>query len=62
VTLLEDGREIARRDVVDASPLRQVTELAVEGADAGRHVHTAVLTNQHGSTSTRRLTVVVHDR
>ncbi|MFC4616667.1 GDSL-type esterase/lipase family protein [Cellulomonas algicola] len=59
VTLLENGVEIARRDLVDATPTAQSAAFQVAGRGNGTYVYTAVLTNQHGSTTTAPLTVVV---
>ncbi|NAZ86013.1 hypothetical protein GTR00_07875 [Kineococcus sp. T90] len=59
VALLEGGREVARRDVVDATPAAQSTTFDLTGVEPGKHVYTAVLTHQHGTSTTRPLTVVV---
>ncbi|MFC0712711.1 rhamnogalacturonan lyase family protein [Cellulomonas biazotea] len=59
VTLLENGVEVARRDFVDVTPSAQSAAFQVDGRRNGTYVYTAVLTNQHGSTTTAPLTVVV---
>ncbi|GIG27850.1 hypothetical protein Cma02nite_04500 [Cellulomonas marina] len=59
VVLLEDGREVARRDVVDATPAAQVVRFALTGRSKGDHVYTAVLSNRHGSTTSKAVTVKV---
>lgn len=59
MTLLENGVEVARRDLVDATPSAQSAAFQVAGGSNGTYVYTAVLANQHGSTTTAPLTVVV---
>ncbi|KQR08657.1 G-D-S-L family lipolytic protein [Cellulomonas sp. Leaf334] len=59
VTLLENGVEVATRDLVDATPAAQSAAFQLTGKRNGTYVYTAVLTNQHGSTTTSALTVTV---
>ena len=59
MTLLENGVEIATRDLVDATPAAQSAAFQIAGKRNGTYVYTAVLTNQHGSTTTAALTVKV---
>ncbi len=59
VTLLEDGVEVATRDLVDATPDAQSASFQIAGKHNGTYVYTAVLTNQHGSTTTAPLKVKV---
>ena len=59
VTLLENGVAIATRDLVDATPNAQSAAFQIAGKRNGTYVYTAVLTNQHGSTTTAPLTVKV---
>ena len=59
VTLLENGVAIATRDLVDATPAAQSAAFQIAGKRNGTYVYTAVLTNQHGSTTTAPLTVKV---
>ena len=59
VTLLENGVAVATRDLVDATPSAQSAAFQVAGKPNGTYVYTAVLTNQHGSTTTAPLTVKV---
>ena len=59
VTLLENGVAIATRDLVDATPTAQSAAFQIAGKRNGTYVYTAVLTNQHGSTTTAPLTVKV---
>ncbi|WP_456846511.1 rhamnogalacturonan lyase family protein [Cellulomonas sp. P5_C6] len=59
VTLLENGVEVATRDLVDATPNAQSAAFQLAGKPNGTYVYTAVLTNQHGKTTTAPLTVRV---
>ncbi|WP_421743165.1 fibronectin type III domain-containing protein [Cellulomonas sp.] len=59
VTLLENGVAVATRDLVDATPAAQSEAFQLAGKPNGTYVYTAVLTNQHGSTTTAPLTVKV---
>ncbi len=59
VELLENGSPVAARDLVDATPSAQQVAFDLDGRANGRYVYTAVLTNQHGSTTTAPVTVVV---
>ncbi|WP_304441436.1 fibronectin type III domain-containing protein [Demequina sp. NBRC 110057] len=59
VELFEDGASLGTVDLPDATPAQQVATWEVEGRTNGTYTYTAVLTNQHGSTQTRALTVTV---
>ena len=60
VTFYENGVALATQDLVDATPNAQSAALQVAGRTNGTYVYTAVLTNQHGSTTTSPLTVTVN--
>ncbi len=59
VTFYENGEPIATQDLVDETPSAQKASVQVAGLANGTYVYTAVLTNQHGSTTTSKLTVTV---
>ncbi|GII98344.1 fibronectin type 3 domain-containing protein [Sediminihabitans luteus] len=59
VTFFENGEEVQSTELPDLSPTAQVEALKVSGKKNGTYVYTAELTNQHGTTTTRELTVNV---
>jgi fibronectin type 3 domain-containing protein/lysophospholipase L1-like esterase len=59
VMLLENGVPVTSRDLVDSTPAAQSAAFQLDGRANGTYVYTAVLTNQHGSTTTAPLTVRV---
>lgn len=59
VTLLEDGVPVATRDLVDVTPKAQHAAFVASGKANGTYEYTVVLTNQHGSTTSKALTVKV---
>ncbi|GGL86779.1 exo-alpha-sialidase [Glutamicibacter protophormiae] len=59
--LLEDGREIARKNLVPASPAAQQARVGIEGRKNGTYEYQGVLVNAAGSTKTAVLKVKVTD-
>ncbi|WP_084101663.1 fibronectin type III domain-containing protein [Demequina sp. NBRC 110051] len=59
VELFEDGESLGSVDLPDATPSQQTAAWTVEGRTNGSYTYQAVLTNQHGSTESRELTVRV---
>ncbi|PPK97767.1 fibronectin type 3 domain-containing protein [Kineococcus xinjiangensis] len=59
VTFLENGRPIATQELVDATPGAQTAAVQIAGLPNGTYEYTAVLTNQHGSTTSKKVTVKV---
>ncbi|WP_337062834.1 rhamnogalacturonan lyase family protein [Kineococcus sp. G2] len=59
VVLLENGTEVARRDVPERTPQAQHVEFHVTGKAPGTYTYTAVLTNRFGSTTSKQVKVKV---
>ncbi len=59
LTLRENGVEIATKRVVDATPGGQIVPFEVTGRVDGTYRYEVVATNQHGSTTSRAVTVKV---
>ncbi|MGF0115561.1 fibronectin type III domain-containing protein [Promicromonospora sp. Marseille-Q5078] len=61
VALLQDGKVVATQDLVDATPKAQSAAIDLEGIRPGLHRYTAVLTNRHGSATSRPVTLLAVD-
>ncbi|TNU76033.1 G-D-S-L family lipolytic protein [Miniimonas arenae] len=59
VDLFQDGVLVASKDLTDATPSAQQATFPIAGLRNGTYVFTAVLSNQHGQTTTAPLTVQV---
>ncbi|MBO0901336.1 endo-1,4-beta-xylanase [Cellulomonas sp. zg-ZUI222] len=59
LTLRENGVDIATKRVVDATPGAQIVPFEVTGRVDGTYRYEVVATNQHGSTTSRAITVKV---
>lgn len=61
VTFFENGTAIGTQELVDRTPEAQRAQLEITGRPDGDYVYTAELTNQHGSSTTRPITVRVRN-